>query len=350
MRVTEVKPPHHYNLDKQHGSIAGQEYTLSAQLGPNQNHIEFTFEDTHYRNLKVRKIDSETGWGLANAEFRLWSEELDYPLDSVKDAVSVNGTTGPDGWTYFYNLPNGSYALEEIQAPNGYDIEGEWEGGDAIADADRKSRITRFRITSDSGHVDEGIQNQEGYEPCKYEQPAKNIKWITMTRKNDPMSGIRILKTDVYTGAPIAGARFTITPKAPLTDPAITVETNSEGVAVIENSLKPGTYEIQEIYVPKPYILDSTVHSVEIKNQHDAFEVPLTNAADGVLYIQKLDSVTHEPLAGAYFKITDADGKVIQNGNSVGPTDKAGFVMFAPLTPGMSYVVTEIKSPDGHEQ
>lgn len=349
VKATEVTPPHHYNLDKQHASNQGAEYTLSGQLGPNQQHIEFTFEDTHYRNLKVRKIDSETGWGLKDAQFRLWSEELDYPLDSVTDAVSTTGYTNSDGWCYFYNLPNGSYAIEEIQAPNGYDIEGEWEGGDAIADSNRKSRITRFKITSDSGHVDEGITNQEDYVPCEYEQPNKNIKWITLTRKNDPMSGIRILKTDVYTGAPIANAVFKITPKAPLTDPSITVTTNSEGVAVIENGLKPGTYEVQEIDVPKPYILDSTVHSIEIKNQHDAFELPLTNSAEGVLYIQKLDSVTHEPLAGAYFKITDADGKVIQNGNSVGPTDSSGFAMFAPLTPGMSYVVTEIKAPDGHE-
>jgi len=326
--ATELEMPHLYNKDKQEGSMAGQEYTLIRQLEPNASKVTFTFEDTHYRTVKVRKLDNETGWGLQHAQFHLYSDVLDEPLTGA-DGIDRYGETDEDGWVVFEDLPNGWYWLEEVKAPNGYDINGWWDGGESLTDQERRSTKMRFQITSDSAHGNE-----------------TDDRVLTFTRRNEPMTGLRILKRDLTTGAPIAGAIFRVTPLGNNPGEPKEITTNTEGVAIIEEGLERGSYNVEEIYVPEPYVLDSTVHTITIVNQHDAFEMELFNRAKGVVYIQKLDAVTHQPLAGAYFEIRTGDGALVAN--SVGPTDSSGYTMWGPLEPGKTYVVQEIKSPDGH--
>lgn len=321
VEVTEFEMPDLYNKDTQEGSIDGQSYTLFGNLGPQQKLIEFTFKDTHYRSLKVTKLDAETGWPLAGATFNLHCVRADEPL-TAGNISDRQLTTDASGFVIFENIPNGEYLLEELKAPNGYEEDPVWSTGD-------KGNKTRVIVTSDSDPI------------------------IEVTAKNEPKSGFRLLKIDADTRQPIPGVTFEFTPMAPLTGSKFEATTDENGVIVIENlnigqggnGVKEGTYMVVEKSAPKPYRVDKTPHNVEVRNGHDATQITLENVADGMLNIVKIDSVTGEPLAGAYFKIQKASGEDVAE---VGPTGRNGYVSWAGFEPGGSYKVTEIRSPEGH--
>lgn len=337
--VTELHPTQFYNRDPQLGSPAGKDFTLTGQLGPNQSVIKFDFYDTHYRSLKVTKIDSETGWELKGAEFTLKCVSLeDTTLNNSQasggwDAgVSRQGLTNAEGYYVFENLPNGIYELTETHPPQGYHsiddtdstLRGYWTDT-------KKSGTRTIEITSASG--------SDG-------QPGVQNRVIEYTYANQPKSGLKILKQDGVNREPIESARFRITPLAPLEMEPFERETDANGVIVIESDLTNGTYMVEEIYVPEPYNLDKTPQYVEIDGQHDAYSIVFNNYADGYVYVRKLDNITGLPCAGAEFEITTADGKKV---DQVRITDSSGYVKFGPLKPGESYIVTETKAPPGHD-
>lgn len=298
--VTEIDVPDNYNKDSQPlGTDETRQYTLTGTLGPQQSKIEFQFEDTSYRKLRVIKRDAETSWPLVGAEFTLESVTLDNG-GSHRQVLTTNET----GEVLFENVPNGTYKLWESAAPQGYELNTEVK---TIIVKSSDEPITTFEF------------------------------------KNEPYAGIRLLKLDAGTDQPIKDAWFRITPMAPLTGPSIERKTDENGLIIIEDAL-PGTYQVEELSVPDPYVKDDTIHFVEVKNQHDAFPITIYNHAKGMLYIQKLDAVTQEPLAGAYFDVHTAGGTFVA---TVGPTGPNGFATLAGLQPG-SYVVKEIKSPAGH--
>lgn len=300
--VTEVKAPDGYNKDQQ----GSGDYTQTQRLLFNQSVTEFTFEDTSYRNIKVRKIDAKTGWPLMGAEFRLTSVTLD-------EGGSYDETqeTDESGYAYFEKVPNGTYTLTETRPPVGYDPDVYWTDG---------KPAVRTVIVSSGDPV-----------------------WVDFEAKNDPLPGLRIRKVDSVTQQPIKDALFRIEPLAPLQGSVIERTTDGNGEIVLQD-LPTGSYRITEISVPKPYIVNSTPQIVAIDNQHDDYTVTFPNNAEGILYILKRDAETDEPLAGAWFSITKADGTAVAD---VGPTGPNGYTSLTGLQPG-SYVVKETRAPDGH--
>lgn len=300
--VTEVKAPDGYNKDMQ----GSGDYTQTQRLLFNQSVTEFTFEDTSYRNIKVRKIDAKTGWPLMGAEFRLTSVTLD-------EGGSYDETqeTDESGYAYFEKVPNGTYTLTETRPPVGYDPDVYWTDG---------KPAVRTVIVSSGDPV-----------------------WVDFEAKNDPLPGLRIRKVDSVTQQPIKDALFRIEPLAPLQGSVIERTTDGNGEIVLQD-LPTGSYRITEISVPKPYIVNSTPQIVAIDNQHDDYTVTFPNNAEGILYILKRDAETDEPLAGAWFSITKADGTAVAD---VGPTGPNGYTSLTGLQPG-SYVVKETRAPDGH--
>lgn len=295
--------PDKYNKDRQEGSTGGDGYTITQHLQPQQKMMKFLFKDHEYRDIKVTKLDAETGWPLAGATFNLHCVAADSPL-SPGNISDRQLTTDSKGWVTFVDVPNGTYELSEIKAPNGYEEDPVWSTGD-------KGNKTTIIVTSDSDPV------------------------IELTAKNEPKSGFRLLKIDADTRQPIPGVVFEFTPVAPLTGSPFQAMTDENGVITIENlnigqggnGVKEGTYIAVEKSAPKPYRVDSTPHTIEVRNGHDATQITLNNYADGMLNILKIDSVTGEPLAGAYFKIESAGGTHIAD---VGPTGRNGYVSFGP--------------------
>lgn len=337
--VTETSAPQFYNKDRQLGSVAGDDYTLTRQLNAYADHIEFEFEDTHYRSLKVRKIDSETGWPLKGAEFTLRLISLENQnLNGTQangwgDGVSKTGTTNDEGWYVFENLPNGTYELVESHEPQGYHgiddedsvLRGYWTDT-------RRPGARTITITSSSGA--DGTPGD-----------ASN-RIIEYTYANQPKSGIKIFKKDGVTGHSIEGARFRITPLAPLQQASFERVTDANGLIEIESDLTNGTYMIEELEVPAPYHVDTTPQYIEVDGQHNAYAVTFNNYADGMVYIRKIDSKTGLPVAGAKFEIRKADGTLLDDTLVTGPD---GYIDYGPLVPGESYIVTEIEAPPGYQ-
>lgn len=338
INVTELHAPQFYNKDRQLESTGGRDYTLTGQLHPGQDHIDFTFYDTHYRSLKVIKIDAETNWELKGARFKLRcisleNQDLNASGSNPWSAgVEREGITNAEGFYVWENLPNGDYELVETAPPQGYHgindtdstLRGYWVDT-------QKSGSREIKITSASG--------SDG-------QPGVQNRVIEYTYANEPKSGLKILKQDGVNREPIEGARFRITPLAPLEAEPFEGTTDANGVIVIESDLTNGSYMVEEIYVPAPYNLDKTPQYVEIDGKHDAYSIVFNNYADGYVYVRKLDNITGLPCAGAEFEITTADGKKVDQTRL---TDSSGYVKFGPLTPGESYIVTETKAPPGHD-
>ena len=81
--------------------------------------------------------------------------------------------------------------------------------------------------------------------------------------------------------------------------------------------------------------------------------VEFSNGKHGNLIITKIDSATKQPLPGAQFKITTSDGSFVGNyggtvtSNGIYTTDSNGQIKLVDLKPD-TYVVTEVKAPDGY--
>ena len=304
--VTETIMPEFYNKDKQEES---GDWTVTKQLLPGQELLEFDFTDTHYRDLLVRKYDSTNSWLLQGAEFRLESISLDDP--ATGGTISRNGKTDENGELLFENLPNGTYKLTEVTPPTGYDLPDphEWE----IVVTSYSDRVIEFDV------------------------------------QNHPREGLLITKHDAITNKPLANVEFMV---RYLGDGNETTDTSNEarpymtdenGVIYIED-IVPGWYEIRETRVPDGYVIDPEPRLIEVVNNHGSISVPFFNYQDTQLIILKKDNQTGEPLPGARFVITTAGGSVI-NANLV--TGANGYATLNGLEPG-SYVVREVEAPDGH--
>lgn len=296
--VTEVEMPDKYNKDKQEST---NDYTITQQLKRNQSLSVFEFKDTHYRDIKVTKYDSQTHWLLAGATFRLHCVKAD-DLDAGSIADRELTTDGT-GTVIFEDVPNGTYELTEIEPPMGYDTTSE--------------KITVV-VTSDSDPV------------------------LEYSFENAPLSGMLIRKTDSATKQPLENVEFRITPLAPLTGPSFTRVTNASGLIVIED-LEPGTYRVEEVTTADGYVLNTEPQLVEIKNQHDSYVVYFENNQKGMLNVLKLDAITKEPLANAIFSVYTVGGTFVANIT----TGIYGYATLPNLKPG-SYVVREIMAPAGH--
>ncbi|WP_289026461.1 SpaA isopeptide-forming pilin-related protein, partial [uncultured Flavonifractor sp.] len=276
---------------------------------PGQSLLEFDFTDTHYRDLLVRKYDSNNSWLLANAQFELESISLEDP--AAGSTVRRNGTTDENGELLFKDLPNGVYKLTEIAPPTGYDMPDphEWE----------------ITITSMSDRVIEFAVN------------------------NDPREGLTITKHDAITNKPLAGVEFSVrylgdgNDSSDTSNETRTYITDENGVIHIPD-IVPGWYEIREISVPDGYVLDPEPRLIEIINAHDTVTVPFHNYQDTQLIVLKEDAQTGLPLPGARFVVTTAGGTVIDSNLVTGPN---GYATLSGLEPG-SYVVREVEAPDGH--
>ena len=100
---------------------------------------------------------------------------------------------------------------------------------------------------------------------------------------------------------------------------------------------------VTEVAAPPGYIIDTQSQTVQIKEGRTV-SLTFKNQPKGELIIQKRDSATGQPLAGAEFRVTTAagcevgldgvigDSTLTQNG--IFTTDSAGEIRISNLAPG----------------
>ena len=372
--VTELQAPAGYHLN---------EKVFTAELEENQV-VTVTVPDKVKPGLIIRKVDAETGEPLAGAVFTVTHSDGKLVGEYLSDA---------NGMVVIENLPEGTYIIEEIQPPEGYLLDGEnskktvnlsFENSQEVVFRDfAKPKLLIRKIDVDTGEPLEGAvirvsrrgsseytevttgkdgtallkgleedwyQVQEICSPEGYildsavhdvELIAGQTATVVLTNSKEP--GLTIKKVDAETGDPLPGAVFRVTmPNGSIKD----VTTDENGIAHLID-LESGEIIVKEIRAPEGYLLDETEHHVRLESGKTA-EITLKNSKEPSLTIQKIDSVTKQPMEGVKFSIT------VKNGKPLGEflTDENGEIHLSglecDLEAGTILVIKEVFTLDGY--
>lgn len=271
-----------------------------------------TFENTPLSALVVFKFDSVTGEAVKNAVFQ------------VKYLTGTSGTGGTVIGTYKTSA-NGSFTVTGL---------------------DKGTYIVE-ELASDSGHVIDTAP-QTAY------ISGKDQDVVELYFGNSPKGALLIKKIDSVSREPLSDVEFFVT----TSDGTVVGNANgkfvtdSAGTVLIEN-IDPGTTLVVKETRTKDntYILDDTPQTARIK-AGQTVTLEFRNQPKGSLIIHKQDSVTKEPLEGVQFKITYADGRVVDadggqlSSNGLYWTDKNGQIKINGITG--TIVVTEVQSIPGY--
>lgn len=329
--------------------------------------------------------------------------------------LTQNGifTTDSNGEIRITNLAPGAYVISEIRSPSGYVMDAPstnvviGEGGDTqtvvITNSkagslviDKRDSLTgeplegvTFKVTTSTG---EFVPDENGYIssnglyktdkdgniqidgvvgtlvvtevetiPGYTIDPAHQTQTVqvnpndtqTLYFTNTPSTTLVIEKYIEGTTTPLEGVTFLVTDSSgAVVGPSNGEYITDEAGRIVIDDLEPGTtVTAREIKTLEGYVLDGAPKSIKIK----AGEVQILrfyNSKQGTLVIRKLDSETHEPLAGVEFELTYADGGYVDDANGhlsskgLYTTDQNGEIRISGVTG--TIVIKETKTIEGY--
>ena len=250
--------------------------------------------------LKIIKVDALTGDTLkmAGIKFNIY--------DANTNEFITEAITDDNGKIIIDNLSKGSYKIKEIdnQEIPGYEI---------------NEKEIYFEITGEE-------------------------EIITVEFPNNPVLGaLKVLKVN-EDGNSLAGVTFGLYQSdGTLVDMVVTDES---GIALFEN-LQAGTYQLKELATIDGYLLDETVHEIELKLENNKLEtvtIKLVNyQPKGSLEIIKVDT-NNNPLPETEFVLYDSNRKEIKKAK----TNSEGKIIVDNLLLG-KYYLEEITPADGYQ-
>ena len=250
--------------------------------------------------LKIIKVDALTGDALKmdGIKFNIY--------DANTNEFIMEVMTDDNGEIIIDNLSKGSYKIKEIdnQEIPGYEI---------------NEKEIYFEITGEE-------------------------EIITVEFPNNPVLGaLKVLKVN-EDGNSLAGVTFGLYQS----DGALVdiVVTDESGIALFEN-LQAGTYQLKELATIDGYLLDETVHEIELKLENNKLEtvtIKLVNyQPKGSLEIIKVDT-NNNPLPETEFVLYDSNRKEIKKTK----TDSEGKIIIDNLLLG-KYYLEEITPAEGYQ-
>ena len=264
--------------------------------------IVVTKVNHHKRSLTITKRDAESGDPIPNTSFHIRGINIGYENDVV---------TGADGKAVLESMPSGCFEIEETAVPSPW-----------ILDTNNRKTV--------------------------WIDASKDLD-VTVDFVNSTRPGIRILKLDGQTGKPIAGAIFLIEEiNGGFSDRR---QTDQDGLIVLEgkDGVRPGAYKISEVEAAPNYVLDDTVHVVQLEENRTT-TIELTNLVKPTLKILKVDSITKNPVAHAKFQIWRASGDTKTGEyNDLGTffSNEAGEIVLEHTDPGW-FKISELEAPSGY--
>ena len=347
---------------------------------------ELTFFNDKLPGLHLVKVDSADLFKpIPNAKFRFRSIKGDYG--------PVELTTGADGTIDLSKLPVGSYEVVELACP-GYVVDKAQrlihldgnESGQFIftntqlprleltkqgADGKPLEGVTyRIAYVQDGTHYMDKVTDKDGkivleglepgvlsiretatlpnyiLDPTEHHVELKVGQTATVELKNDRRPNLTIHKTDADTDEPVPGTTFVV--KVPDGHSVAEVTTDKEGKVTVHNML-PGVYEVVEKSVPAPYLQDAPAQTVTLYPNKDR-DVTFKNHKKPGLTINKLDSITGDPIQGVKFSVTYASNSTSTGEiNDLGTytTDQSGQIYLDRLKDGW-YKVSELAPKSGY--
>lgn len=417
--VTEIEAPAGYIID-------GQAQTIDIKSG---KVVSITFKNAPKGELVIEKTDAATGKLLPGAEFIIRKSDgtevgadgnihNDLTIESGTLSSDSHFVTGGDGRIIIKGLTPGNYTITEVKAPDGYLIGKNASRTIQITAGDTQTitfanpstcsllikkvctenpdkmlegavfdvRYADGTVVGDSNGVFTtgadgtilitGLEANKAIVVMETKAPdgfaidttpqtitTQAGKVVQLTFANAPYGKIIIEKRDSKTNELLPGAEFRVTTAAGcevgqngvIGDTNLTSNgiftTGADGKTTITN-VRPGSYIITEIKAPDGYLIDDPTRTITVTSG-DTQTIVFKDTKPGGLIIEKRDSVTKEPLAGATFKVTTSDGRfVAQDGgatstNGLYTTDANGQIHIVDLDPD-TYVVTEVTAPDGY--
>lgn len=381
-------------------SGGGVEFIIDEE--ENVTSVLITFENYPFGEIEVTKYDEITGQTLAGAHFRIQG----YFPEGNTNGMPIERTevTGGDGKVVFDSLPAGQYTISEVQAPPGYlpdstafrSVSITWgETASTTFYNTPKSSLEVLKIDGDTGAPLGGaiftlrdpatgetwqaatngsgiallgkgsngnelipgktyllteIQAPSGYvliaEPREVVlSPGDNNRETVRNYKNPTLT---IIKRDIETGAPLAGAVFTVNYENGQTVSGSPFTTDANGQIVLPWTLFEGNSErtliVTEITPPPGYILSDPNWQRVTMRLGENNVVTFDNYKKPTLTLIKYDELTNLPLAGASFRLWKTEGETWEERQI---TDANGRITWVDLDPGI-YSVQEIDEPYGY--
>ena len=337
--------------------------------------------------IHLIKLDSQTMQPLANARFR---------ITQVGGGYSKEFTTDASGEIDLTQLDPGSYTVEELAAPDGYLIDDaartiKIEGGEnavfVFTDTKKPSfrlvkldsfsgerlpgatfRIAKIedgthyldRITDMNGEINisdlepgvysvSELSTPEGYIPAEMEYHVELVpgQQSTLVLSNDRKPDLRIIKKDADTGKVLSGATFRINKADGST---LTTKQTDENGEIFLEALEPGVYQITETVPPVGYLPAQQPTQLITLVANRTGTVIFENHVQPGLTVNKIDSVTANPIKGAKFHITYGSNNTFTGDiNDLGDflTDENGQITLSHLRDGW-YRVSELEPAAGY--
>lgn len=188
------------------------------------------------------------------------------------------------------------------------------------------------------------------YKAYEYAPTNSDMQRVALLEKTTPSvkattkvsvatTKLTIKKIDATTNKPLAGAVLVL---KNANGKEVARWTTTVNEHIIEN-IAPGTYTVEEVEAPEGYILNKTPATVKITSNQKVYAVVMKNTPKNiVININKLDSATNKPLAGAVLIIKNSTGKVIERF----VTDEKPHVITD--IPYGTYTVEEESAPAGY--
>ena len=285
--VKEITAPIGYNLNTN---------TFDISIESEKTYSVTVTDKLIKGKLKVIKTDGKTITKLAGAVFGVYRKDNDSEVTRI--------TTNDDGEALTGNLTYGDYYFKELQAPEGYQLDG-----------------TRYDFNIDT-------------EAKVYEYNIENHK-IEAT--------IKIIKTDEETDKSLKGAVFGVYSK--IDDSLICELTTGDDGTVVSDPIPYGEYYVKEITPPIGYNLNTNTFDVTVNTHGECIEVPVTNRIiKGKLKITKADAEYFTRLSNATFGVYS---KVDNSEVCQVTTGKDGTIETPWLNYG-DYYFKELQAPEGY--
>lgn len=290
-RVEEQSPPQYYlPTDVVH--------TVSVYDGSTET-VAVTFENEPWTGLTIKKVDATNGAGLQGAVFKLYEGTATETTKFLGDFMS-----NENGLVVIKNLEsNKYYTIVEAQAPYGYFV-------------DREHHVQTILI-----------------------KPDAIEKNLTVIFRNLPKPKLLITKIDEATGNRLPGAVFRVAQRG--SAEYVEVTTGSDGTVLLEN-MDANWYQMTEIRSPSGYLLDSTVHDIELIAGETA-KLVVNNSKQPSLTIKKVDEQTGEGIEGVVLRVTREGAVEYQDVT----TGKNGAATITGMSPGWVTIV-EQRAKDGY--